>query len=192
MSGFGDRLREERDRLDLSQSAFAAVAGVQRVAQGHYESGKRSPDGDYLTAVAAAGVDVRYVITGMRDNTTASSLRPDEQRLLALYRLAEPAVRKAVVGALATDPDLILKSDAKTFFVELKAAKESVLPSARSTEKALSADAPEVLRYGDRSVTVGGKVNQRIEGPMVVHGSQTFHMGGSAAELPRRGRKPKG
>jgi len=65
---FGTRLREERKRLSLTQTALGAVGGVRVQAQLLYEQGKRKPDIDYLSAIAAAGVDVLYVITGRRNN----------------------------------------------------------------------------------------------------------------------------
>ena len=61
---FFERLREERQRLGISQTAFAELAGVQKRAQINYESGERSPDAAYLAAIAAEGVDVLYLLTG--------------------------------------------------------------------------------------------------------------------------------
>ncbi len=66
MSTAGERLREERQRLEISQVRLAEIGGVQKRAQINYEQGGRVPDGAYLAAVAAAGVDVLYVLTGDR------------------------------------------------------------------------------------------------------------------------------
>jgi transcriptional regulator with XRE-family HTH domain len=66
LNTIGERLREERERLGLSQPAFAEVGGVQKRAQINYEKDERHPDAAYLAAVAAAGVDVLYVLTGQR------------------------------------------------------------------------------------------------------------------------------
>lgn len=66
MDTFGDRLRMERERLCLSQEALGEIGGVKKLAQINYEKGKRHPDAEYLAAVAAAGVDVLYVLTGQR------------------------------------------------------------------------------------------------------------------------------
>lgn len=98
LTTIGERLREARAATGLSQTAFAELGGVLKGAQIKYESGERFPDASYLAAVAAAGVDVRYVITGKRPEGEPSA---DEQRLLALYRLAAVGLRKAVVAALA-------------------------------------------------------------------------------------------
>jgi len=62
----GERLREERNRLALTQTALGAIGGVLVQAQRLYEQGKRKPDSDYLSAVAAAGVDILSVITGRK------------------------------------------------------------------------------------------------------------------------------
>lgn len=65
MTGIGARLKKERLRLKLSQSALGAIGGVETNAQGNYENGVRSPRADYLSSVSNAGVDVAYVVTGL-------------------------------------------------------------------------------------------------------------------------------
>ena len=77
----GGRLREERQRLDLSQALLAGKVGISRISQANYESGKRSPDTVYLSAAFEAGVDVGYVITGKR------SAAPDFYRMSAAFVL---------------------------------------------------------------------------------------------------------
>ena len=66
MKGIGLRLRQERNRLKLSQSALGAIGGVETNAQGNYEHGTRSPKADYLLRIAEAGVDLNYEIIGGR------------------------------------------------------------------------------------------------------------------------------
>lgn len=61
----GDRLRLLREQTHLSQTAFAALGGVQKGAQINYEKGEREPDSDYLVRLAAAGVDVQFALTGI-------------------------------------------------------------------------------------------------------------------------------
>lgn len=59
----------------MSQTGFADLGGVQKRAQINYEKGERSPDAAYLSAVAGHGVDVTYVLTGVRmDEATRSHL----------------------------------------------------------------------------------------------------------------------
>ncbi|EPN13407.1 transcriptional regulator [Pseudomonas syringae pv. actinidiae ICMP 19070] len=67
MTGIGPRLKKERLRLKISQSALGAIGGVETNAQGNYENGVRSPRADYLSRIADAGVNVTYVVTGFSD-----------------------------------------------------------------------------------------------------------------------------
>ena len=69
MNTIADRIREERKKLGLSQDDFSKLAGIVQKTQSNYESGKRSPDTDYLLAIGNIGVDIGYVITGRRSVT---------------------------------------------------------------------------------------------------------------------------
>lgn len=95
--GIAERLKEERVRLGRSQSEFAEIAGAHRKSQGNYESGERAPDAAYLEAIAAAGADVQYIVTGVRSDM---ALSPDERELLTLFRAAPLAGKAAAIGAL--------------------------------------------------------------------------------------------
>jgi transcriptional regulator with XRE-family HTH domain len=66
MSTIGQRLAEERSRVGMNQTDFAARGGVGRASQVNYETDRRSPDADYLAAISALGVDVQYIVTGER------------------------------------------------------------------------------------------------------------------------------
>ncbi|WP_446901282.1 helix-turn-helix domain-containing protein [Burkholderia sp. YIM B11467] len=94
---FSKRLKEERQRLGLNQTAFASLGGVSKDAQLNYENGSRRPDSTYLEAVAAHGVDILYALTGQRDVT---SLSVDEGDLVRRYREAPAVVRAAAFAAL--------------------------------------------------------------------------------------------
>jgi len=63
---FGQRLRQERDRLGLSQADFAERGGVRRTTQHIYESDTRVPDLNYLERVREAGADLAYLVLGER------------------------------------------------------------------------------------------------------------------------------
>lgn len=103
MSTFSSRLREERQRLGLNQTELAELAGVQKGAQVNYESGKRAPDTNYMTAILAAGADVNYILTGQRSSAAAApapALTPDEREMLALFKSATLTGKAAAIGAL--------------------------------------------------------------------------------------------
>lgn len=66
--GFGERLKNERKRLGLSQEAFAQVGGVQRLAQIQYENENTAPTTRYLNLIAVAGADLSYLLLGSDSN----------------------------------------------------------------------------------------------------------------------------
>lgn len=75
--------------MGLSQTAFAeiaekkGVAGATRQSQANYEKGKQAPNAAYLAAIAAAGADVQYILTGTRSRSQpGAALRPDQAALL--------------------------------------------------------------------------------------------------------------
>ncbi len=55
------------------------MGGVRRLAQGNYEKGERVPDAVYLTAIAEAGADVGFILTG-RHSPSVSGLNEKQER----------------------------------------------------------------------------------------------------------------
>lgn len=97
---FFERLREERKRLKLNQTQLAALAGTTKNSQLNYEKGNVCPNAVYLAAIAAAGVDVQYVLTGQR--SAEPVLKPEEKDLLAAWKNASKEIQMAVLAVLAT------------------------------------------------------------------------------------------
>lgn len=98
MSTIGERLRKERERLGLNQTAFAEAGGVQKRAQINYEKDERFPDAGYLAAVAAVGVDVLFVLTGTQSQAQA------EPNAALTTHLAGSGANAAAHGAGPSDP----------------------------------------------------------------------------------------
>jgi len=69
---FGDRLKEERKRLGLTQTEFASLGGIVKFTQLTYESGKSTPNLEYLQKLHQSGVDAYYVLTGQRAPAAAA------------------------------------------------------------------------------------------------------------------------
>ena len=75
----GVRLKEIREALALSQTEFAQIAGnagvpgATRQSQAKYEKGLATPSAAYLAAIAAAGADVLYILTGQRSGAAAAA-----------------------------------------------------------------------------------------------------------------------
>jgi transcriptional regulator with XRE-family HTH domain len=84
--GIGARLKEERNRLGLSQAEFAAVAGASKGAQLKWEKEESSPTATILTAWAEAGADALYILTGQRTDEAPAKNRSDVEAALALIR----------------------------------------------------------------------------------------------------------
>ncbi len=89
----GERLREERERLEFNQTDFAAIGGMKKLAQISYEQDKRSPDGEYFSAIAAVGADVQYIITGRR---SGEMLPPRESALVENYRATDEKGKRII------------------------------------------------------------------------------------------------
>lgn len=92
----GERLREERDRLDLSQESAALLAGVTRAMWSRYERGAALPGSAALLRVLGQGFDVNYVLGGSRalSEGTLTSL---ETELLGYFRATDNEGRQSVV-----------------------------------------------------------------------------------------------
>ena len=67
--GMGLRLKEERKRLGKTQEELAEAGGVRRLSQIQYENETTAPSTRYLSGIAAAGVDLSYVLLGLRLKT---------------------------------------------------------------------------------------------------------------------------
>jgi transcriptional regulator with XRE-family HTH domain len=104
----GRRLREERERLAVTQADFAARVQCDRKSQVNYEAGARAPSADYLARAADIGVDVLYVVTGVRTIVAAPGavhtgdalvLTAEEHCLVDNYRHASREGRRALEAA---------------------------------------------------------------------------------------------
>ena len=107
----GDRLKEERLRLGMTQPVMGETGGVTKKSQMLYESGERFPDARYLAAIEAIGADVIYVLTGQRSNAAMSQhLTPKEQIVLDAYRSGtieqQDFILKAALGFAGTGESL--------------------------------------------------------------------------------------
>ena len=107
MPSIGNRLREERERLGMSQPAMAEVCGVTMRSQRNYEKDERVPDASYLASATLVNVDILFVLTGQR-SPGAPALTPEESALLDNFRHSPPAAQKA----LKTTSDLLAQHPA--------------------------------------------------------------------------------
>lgn len=115
MSTLPIRLREERARLKLSQTAFAAHGNVGKHSQINYESGKRHPDSNYLIAISALGADVNYILTGQRGPIS----EPEIYEKTIVSEIVEEFSEAAAVRKVLEGHDIwqapVLELDKKSF-----------------------------------------------------------------------------
>lgn len=85
----GERIREERSRLDLNQSDMADIAGVGKRTIIDWEKDRSSPTAQHLVKLSAVGVDTTYILTGVRTNTA---------EMFVAQKLAASAHRSETAG----------------------------------------------------------------------------------------------
>jgi len=98
---FPSRLREQRQKLDISQSALAKLLGVTKSTIGLYETGDNVPDVKTLAKMTKCfGVSADYLIGGVEDPTTdiedkaiieKTGLSSEAISTLKLHRLLDKA-----------------------------------------------------------------------------------------------------
>lgn len=64
--GVHERLKEERERVGLTQPQIADVLGVGKTTVINWEKGASAPSAQQLAEMVAKGIDVTYVVTGRR------------------------------------------------------------------------------------------------------------------------------
>jgi transcriptional regulator with XRE-family HTH domain len=115
----------------MTQQKFAEVAGISRKSQVNYENGERTPDAEYLAAIAKEGVDVGYIVTGVR-TPQAGQGQSQVQETGGEYRVVTPK-QAAILDLLDGLGDDALRD------VQAVAEKEKLL-------KELQADLADIKR----------------------------------------------
>lgn len=97
------RLKEERERLGLTQPAFADLAGAAKRTVIDWEKGVSSPTAVQLAALAVEGADVLYVVTGQRSQAAAEVdlLPADERVLVDAYRRCNAEAKRNLIQTAA-------------------------------------------------------------------------------------------
>ncbi len=93
-ANIGERLRQERARLGLSQGELAEKLSISKTTQFHYEANKRSPDAKYFLLAEKCGIDILFLITGKRNGSTIDA----GFVLIKRYDIAAAAGVGAVIG----------------------------------------------------------------------------------------------
>lgn len=99
-SGFGKRLREERDRIGLNQAQLGEIAGVTRLTQGQYEKESCSPTVRYLAAIGESGIDLHYLLFGTKARPFQDDQRGLEKRI---FEMVEEHAQRQPDGHLGAE-----------------------------------------------------------------------------------------
>lgn len=131
MFTFGQRLKEERERIGLSQADFGALAGVSKVSQINYEKDVRSPDAKYLCALHENEVDTCYLLSGVR-----AANGPSLANELSALSDAWEAIDLALAEAKKTLPSEKKRKAAEALYMAVKHGEGEAKPLARLLSKA--------------------------------------------------------
>lgn len=90
-SDFSKRLKEERKKFGWTQAQAAEKCGISREMWGMYERGEYLPRSETLLSIKKAGINIDYVMHGVRHTERPSEAfsdghAPEEAELLALFR----------------------------------------------------------------------------------------------------------
>ena len=118
----GSRLREERKRLNLTQTQLAEAAGISLTSQSHYESGTHRPDSTYLSHAARAGIDILYVLTG----THQGEFNPNSIDWLAVLEITDIIATWAAQRPETPSPEL--RAHFLRVFYEQYVAQKKIAP----------------------------------------------------------------
>jgi len=101
-----ERLEEERKRLELNKGKMAEIGGVADSTYTKYASGVREPGASYLSKASEYGLDVLYVVTGIRSVGDARHLTKQQEALLDNWEQCPKEVQDAIARlALAVGQD---------------------------------------------------------------------------------------
>lgn len=103
MPNIAERIKEERERLGLSQAKFGSIAGVSKQTVITWEKGNTSPTAVQLNEMSLSGLDAMYVLLGQRTPST-QALTVREACMLENYRALDEedkAAMQRMTSALA-------------------------------------------------------------------------------------------
>jgi transcriptional regulator with XRE-family HTH domain len=80
-----ERLKFERQRLGYTQTAFALLGGSTKQTLINWEAGRQTPNAEFLAAIAKAGADILFIVTGATVAPIESTLDRKGQAMVDNY-----------------------------------------------------------------------------------------------------------
>lgn len=106
----GERIKEERIRLNMTQEGFATACETNKRQQIKYEKDEQAPGAGYLAGACRLGADVGYLLTGI----PVHDISPKELTLLAAFRDASEELQVAALSVLGVRTVASKRSSSKT------------------------------------------------------------------------------
>ena len=122
--GFGDRLKQERERLEMSVQDFAQMGKVNRITQARYETGVNYPTVEYLYAISQNGVDTIFLLTGL-----VSTFLIDKQHAVAFSQAVDHIDRISKLHNFTPPPEFRLRAVSQIYQLILKSGAQKVFPT---------------------------------------------------------------
>ena len=99
----------------MSQQEMADRCGVTMRSQRNYEKGERSPDAEYLAALAVMGVNVLHILTGQSRQPVApqATLSRRAQALMDNYEATDEAGKRYIERAADLEAQSVSKKAAR-------------------------------------------------------------------------------
>ncbi|KAF1034253.1 MAG: hypothetical protein GAK35_04309 [Herbaspirillum frisingense] len=119
----GDRLAKERYRCGHTQKSVADQLAITARTQIKYEIGQTAPDAYYLHGLCEIGLDVTYVLTGMRGAHPSD----DESALIAGYRRIDMHSRSILMELISSMAQLADSVRKKRDFYAVEGAPQDEL-----------------------------------------------------------------
>ena len=102
MSDYGNRIKQLRESLGLSQEELASVAGISQRQISYYENGKNKPTAEIINRLSNALNTTSDYLLGMTDNLNReihdeSDLSGEELRIIEIIRHVKPEKRREIL-----------------------------------------------------------------------------------------------
>lgn len=146
----GQRLREERKRLGLSQEEFGRIGGVKKLAQINYEKDLRTPSYKYFDNLREnQEIDIEYILTGI-NNKNRDFWLTAEARINTLIAMAldlyPTAFSKAIDEAYHQQIDAALGAEPPVELVVADTVDERLLAVENEVNKVID-NSPRVIDF---------------------------------------------
>ncbi|HBL7015545.1 helix-turn-helix domain-containing protein [Serratia marcescens] len=99
----GLRIKEEREKLSLTQQGLADAIGVSKRTLIDWEKDRTSPTAVQLSSLSQLGVDVLYIVTGEKNSISQGvvqsslPLSQDKKELMDAFDGMTPEQRRAIL-----------------------------------------------------------------------------------------------